>query len=68
MPLSIYSLAFSSRPEAASDIMSSRFVRLIVPDNAVKLATLAFTVLVKFGLKSLEAAFLTVFVNDNCRK
>ena len=32
-----YLVAFCSRPEAASDVMSSHFVRLIVPNKCVKM-------------------------------
>ena len=58
-----YSFAFGSRLEATSDVMSRRFVSMIVPDNIVILVK---TVREKFDPKPSEAAFLSFF-RDNFR-
>ena len=48
-----YLIVFCSRTEAACDVISGRFVRLVI---------LGSTVLEKFHLKPSEAAFSTVFL------
>ena len=56
-----YSIAICSRPEVASDVISGGFVRLIVPDQALKLRDPLSPVLEKFEQKPSQATFSTVF-------
>ena len=60
-----YFIAFCSRPEAAGDVISSIFLRLIVPDKSIKFVILDYTMLEKFDPKPSEAAIITVFFSDN---
>ena len=56
-----YLIAFCSRPETASDVISGRFVGSIVPNKHVtNLVIVAKTALEKFHLKLSKAAFSTV--------
>ena len=59
-------IAFCSRLEAASGVISGRFVKPIVSDNCKKFRDPWQTVLEKFHPNLSEAAFSTVF-RDNFR-
>ena len=61
-----YSNAFYSGLEAANDVLSGYFLRLIVPDNGVKLRVPRLTVSEKVDSKPSHAAFSTFF-RDNFR-
>ena len=54
-------IAFCSLPEAASNVISGRFVGPIVHDSPVNFVILAQIVLEKLHLKPSEAEFSTVF-------
>ena len=56
-----YLMAFCSRQETASDVVSGRFVGPFVHDQQVNFVILAKTVLEKFHPKPSDAAFTTVF-------
>ena len=67
-----YLIAFCSRPETASDIISGRLVGPIVHDKHVNFLSIAKTVIEKFHMKPSGAAFSTVFrtsiTSDSDRK
>ena len=57
-----YLIAFCSRLEATSDLISGRFVGTLIPNNRVKFGDpLARTFLEKFNRKPSESAFSTDF-------
>ena len=58
-----YLIAFCSQPAAASDVMSGRFVRPIVPDKCVKFSDHCFNHSPKIPPK-LEAALSRVVASD----
>ena len=59
-----YLIAFCSRPEATSDVISSRFVGPVVPDNRLKFGDPRINLFDQFRMKPCEAAFFTVFCSS----
>ena len=59
---------FCSRPEAASDVVSDRFMRLAVPDKWLKFRDRRLNRVPEIRPKPSDAAFSTVFSNfHKCR-
>ena len=56
-----YLITFHSQPEEMSEVISSRFLRPMVPDNRVKFGGPRLNHSLEIPLKPPEAAFSTVF-------